>query len=109
MREDFAAQHPDLVLTVIQAYEKARAWARENPAELRKLLAEQTKQTDAVAARQLERTDLATGAIGDRQRATIEGAGIALQKAGVVPADVDVKAQAAALVDPGFVRKLGVR
>ncbi len=108
-REDFAAEHPELVLAVIRAYEKARAWAREHPAELKKLLAEQTKQTGAVAARQLERTDLTTGAIGDRQKKTIEGAGLALQKAGVIAADVDVPAATAALIDPTFVNKLGVK
>jgi sulfonate transport system substrate-binding protein len=108
-REEFAAEHPELVLTVIRAYERARAWSRENPAELRKLLAERTRQSDAVAARQLERTDLTTGAIGERQKKTIEGAGVALQKAGVIPADVDVAAATAALIDPSFVQKLGVR
>ncbi|HEX7125275.1 MAG TPA: aliphatic sulfonate ABC transporter substrate-binding protein [Thermodesulfobacteriota bacterium] len=108
-REEFAAEHPDLVLTVIRAYERARAWARENPADLRRLLAEQTRQSDAVAARQLERTDLTTAAIGDRQRKTIEEAGLALQKAGVIPAHVDVARAAADLIDSSFVRKLGVR
>lgn len=109
VREEFARDHPDLVLTVLKAYEQARAWAREHPAELKRLLAAQTKQSDAVAARQLERTDLTTAAIGDRQRKTIEEAGLALQKAGVIPADVDVRKETAALIDPSFVTKLGVK
>lgn len=108
-REAFAAEHPDLVLTVIRAYERARAWAREHPDDLRRLLAAQTRQSDAVAARQLERTDLSTAAIGDRQRKTIEEAGLALQKAGVIPAHVDVARAVDDLIDPSFVRKLGVR
>jgi len=108
-RETFAAEHPELVEKVIAAYEKARAFSIANPAELKKIIVEQAKLTDAVAARQLERTDLSTAAIGDRQRKTIEAAGLALQQAGVVAADVDVPATAAALVEPSFGAKLGVK
>ncbi len=108
-REDFIADHPDLVLKVLAAYEKARAFAINNPAELKKTIGEQAKLTEAVAARQLERTDLSTAAIGERQKTTIAGAGIALQQAGVIPADVDVPSVAASLVDSSFVTKLGVK
>ncbi|MBC7953794.1 MAG: aliphatic sulfonate ABC transporter substrate-binding protein [Rhodospirillaceae bacterium] len=108
-REDFAKDHPELVTKVIQAYEKARAFVIANPGELKKIITEQAKLNDAVAARQLERTDLSTAAIGPRQQKTIEGAGIALQQAGVVPADVNVPEVAAALVDASFVSKLGVK
>lgn len=108
-REDFAADHPELVAKVLQAYEKARAFAVANPAELKRIITEQAKLTDAVAARQLERTDLSTAAIGPRQQKTIEGAGIALQQAGVIPADVNVPAAAASLVDASFVTKLGIK
>ena len=108
-REDFAADHPDVVAKVLQAYEKARAFSLAHPAELKAIIAAQAKLTDAVAARQLERTDLSTGAIGVRQRKTIEDAGLALQQAGVVPAEVDVPAVAAALVDSSFVEHLGIK
>ena len=108
-REDFAADHPDVVLKVLQAYEKARAFAIANPAELKKAIVEQAKLSDAVAARQLERTSLATAAIGELQKKTIEGAGVALQKAGVVAPDVNVPAVAAALIEPSFGAKLGVK
>jgi len=108
-REAFAAEHPELVEKVIAAYEKARAFSIANPAELKKIIVEQAKLTDAVAARQLERTDLSTAAIGDRQRKTIEAAGLALQQAGVIAADVNVPATAASLVEPSFGAKLGVK
>lgn len=108
-REDFAADHPELVAKVLGAYEKARAFVQANPAELKRIIVEQAKLTDAVAARQLERTDLSTAAIGPRQQKTIEGAGIALQQAGVIPADVNVPAIAASLVDASFGAKLGVK
>ena len=108
-REDFAADHPELVSKVLQVYEKARAFAINNPGELKQIIATQAKLTDAVAARQLERTDLSTAAIGDTQKKTIEGAGIALQQAGVIAADVNVAAVAAGLVDSSFVTKLGIK
>jgi sulfonate transport system substrate-binding protein len=108
-REDFAANHPELVAKVIGAYEKARAFAVANPGELKRIISEQAKLNDAVATRQLERTDLSTGAIGERQKQTIEGAGIALQQAGVIPADVNVPAVAAALIDGSYVTKLAVK
>lgn len=108
-REDFAADHPELVVKVLQAYEKARAFAIANPSELKRIITEQAKLTDQVAARQLERTALSTAAIGERQKKTIEGAGIALQQVGVVPADVNVPAAAAALVDSTFTAKLGIK
>jgi sulfonate transport system substrate-binding protein len=91
-----------LVAKVIAAYEKARIWARENPVELAKLLTTYAKIDAPVAALQIERTDLKGGAIGAAQRATIEAAGIALQKAGVIEAKVDVKVVTAALVDSSF-------
>lgn len=108
-REDFAADHPALVERVLKAYEKARAFAIANPAELKAIIARHAKLADDVAARQLERTDLSTAAIGERQRKTIEGAGLALRQAGVIPADVDVAAAAAALIDSSFVTKLGIK
>ena len=94
---------------MIQAYEKARAYSQANPAELKQIIAGAAKLSEPVAARQLERTDLSTAAIGERQRKTIEEAGLALQKEGVIAADVNVPAVAAALVDSSFVTKLGVK
>ncbi|MFD2234571.1 aliphatic sulfonate ABC transporter substrate-binding protein [Phaeospirillum tilakii] len=108
-REAFAAAHPELVEAVIRAYERARAFAQANPAELKRVIVEQAKLSEAVAARQLERTDLATAAIGERQRDTITQAGLALQQAGVIPANVDVPATAAALIEPSFGARLGVK
>jgi len=65
------------------------------------------KLPDAVVARQLERNDFSSGAIGARQADTIIEAGRALQQAGVLPADVDVAAVTGALIDPSFARAAG--
>ncbi|MFN0044512.1 MAG: aliphatic sulfonate ABC transporter substrate-binding protein [Alphaproteobacteria bacterium] len=101
-REDFIAENPDLVARVLAVYERGRKWALANPGELRAILAKAAKLSDAVAAKQLERTDLTKSAIGDVHRDAIIAAGIVLQKSGVIPATADVKALAAALIEPRF-------
>jgi sulfonate transport system substrate-binding protein len=101
-RTAFAKEQPELVGKVVAAYEQARVWAKANPAELAKLLETYAKIDAPVAALQITRTDLRGGAIGAPQLQTIEAAGLALQKAGVIDAKVDVKAVTAALIDSTF-------
>ncbi|SMD14726.1 aliphatic sulfonate ABC transporter substrate-binding protein [Rhizobium sp. RU36D] len=107
VREEFAREHPEAVKTVIAAYEKARAKAQAEPATLKATLVAATKLPDTVIARQLERTELTHSRIGDAQRETIEAAGLALQAAGVVKADVDVKGVVSQLIDPSFSASIG--
>jgi len=59
-----------------------------------------TKLPDAVVDKQLkERTELTHSRIGAPQRDSILAAGIALQQAGVIPANVDVKKSVDDLID----------
>lgn len=102
VREAFAAAHPELVRTVIAAYEEARTFALANPEELKKVLVSYTKLSEAVIERQLTRTELTHSAIGQAQADTILAAGLALKQAGVLPADVDVKAAVDTLLDRRF-------
>jgi sulfonate transport system substrate-binding protein len=105
--EAFAAAHPDIVRRVIATYEKARAEALRDPRALKTALEEVAKLPEPVIARQLERTDLSYSKIGDEQKATITEAGLALQKAGVLPAGTDIKATVDQLIDPSFTQDLG--
>lgn len=105
VREAFAQQYPAYVERVIAAYEKARQWAVANPAELRAVLAREAKLSDAVAAKQLERTDLANSTIGDTQKVVIVAAGEVLKKSGVIKASVNVEETVTALIDPQFVKQ----
>jgi sulfonate transport system substrate-binding protein len=102
VREAFAAEHPALVTRVLKAYEEARAFALANPAELSRILGEVTKLPAPVVARQLERTELTHSTIGQPQVDTILAAGLALQEAGVIKADTDVRAAVDALIDRRF-------
>src|SRR5690242_497770 len=99
-RIEFLKDHPDLVKRVLAVYEKARKYAIANYAEEKKAFQAATKLSDKIADIQLkERTDLHYNKIGPEQRDSILQAGIALQKAGVLPADVDVKKAVDDLID----------
>ena len=106
VREAFAAENPALVDKVLAAYEKARKWALANPAELKALLAKAAKLPEDVVARQLERTELTHGPIGEAQAETIGAAGAALAEAGVLPAGADVSKSVSDLIEPRFGAKL---
>jgi sulfonate transport system substrate-binding protein len=101
-REDFARDYPEIVKRVLATYEKARLWSLANPKELSKSLVDATKLSEAVIAKQLERTELTHGPIGAAQADTIIAAGLALQDAGVVKTDVDIKGVVKALIDPSY-------
>ncbi|MFJ5370900.1 aliphatic sulfonate ABC transporter substrate-binding protein, partial [Bosea sp. CER48] len=74
VREAFAKENPALVRKVIAAYEQARAYALANPAELNKALVEYTKLSEPVIERQLTRTELTHSAIGQAQIDSITAA-----------------------------------
>jgi sulfonate transport system substrate-binding protein len=92
VREEFLTDHPDIVKRVLAVYEEARKYSLANYAEEKKSFQNATKLSDEIADRQLkERTTITFNKIGAEQRDSILQAGIALQKAGVLPANVDVK------------------
>ncbi len=103
VREEFATKHPQLVQRVLKVYEQGRRWALANPEQVTKALAEAAKIPEAVAQKQLkERTELTHSAIGKPQRDSILAAGIALQKAGVIDAKVNVQQVLNDLIDERF-------
>jgi sulfonate transport system substrate-binding protein len=102
VREEFAKDHPELVNKVLAAYERARKWSLENPAELRRILVAATGLAEPVIVRQLERTELTHSTIGEHQRETILQAGLALKEAGVLPGDTNVAQAVDDLVDRRF-------
>lgn len=101
-RDDFAKDHPQIVARVIAAYEKARAVALADKGAVTAALVAATKLPDGVIAKQLERTELTHSKIGAPQRDSILAAGLALQEAGVIKADVDVKKVVGELIDERF-------
>jgi len=103
VREEFAKDHPDLVKRVLAVYEEARKYALANYDEVKTDFIAVTKLPAAVVDKQLkERTELTHSKIGAPQRESILEAGLALQKAGVVKADVDVKKIVDDLIDDQY-------
>src|SRR5215471_1745670 len=104
VREEFAKDHPDIVRRVISAYEEARKYSLANYGELKKTFIAITKLPDAVVDKQLkERTELTHNKVGPAQRESILEAGLALQKAGVIGASVDVRKSVDDLIDDRYV------
>jgi sulfonate transport system substrate-binding protein len=103
-REEFLKDHPDLTRRVLAVYENARKYCLANYDDEKRIFIEGTKLPGPVVDIQLkERTDLNFNRIGAPQRDTILKAGLALQQAGVIPANVDVKKALDDLVDDRFV------
>ena len=104
VREQFLKDHPDLVKRVLAVYEKARKYSLANYDEEKKAFQGATKLSDAIADKQLkERTTITYNKIGPAQRDSILQAGLALQKAGVVGADVNVPKVLDDLIDDKYV------
>ena len=104
VREEFAKDHPDIVRRVISAYEEARKYSLANYDELKKTFIGVTSLDGAVVDKQLkERTELTHNKVGPAQRESILEAGLALQKAGVIGASVDVKKAVDDLIDDRYV------
>jgi sulfonate transport system substrate-binding protein len=105
VREEFAHSYPLYVQRVLAAYEKARLWAIQNPAELHALYARTAKINDAVVTKVLERTDLSNSVIGDEQKKVIAASGDVLKKSGVISGTTDVAAVVNDLIDPQYSRQ----
>jgi sulfonate transport system substrate-binding protein len=100
VREEFLRNNPDLVRRVLKVYEEARKYSLANYDEMKKVFIAATKLPDAVVDKQLkERTELTHSKIGAPQRDSILAAGLALQQAGVIPANVDVQKTVDDLID----------
>jgi sulfonate transport system substrate-binding protein len=101
--EDFLKAYPDLTRRVLAVYEQARKYCLANYDDEKRVFMSVTKLPGDVVDIQLkERTDLTNSRIGPQQRDTILQAGLALQQAGVIPANVDVKKALNDLVDDRF-------
>jgi sulfonate transport system substrate-binding protein len=105
-REDFAKKYPAAVERLLRVYEKARLYSLDHPKELQASLVRAAKLSEAVAAKQLERTDLSNALIGKEHRDAVVAAGEVLKESEVIPASTDVPALADALIDPQFAQRV---
>jgi sulfonate transport system substrate-binding protein len=102
--EDFLKAYPELTKRVLGVYEQARKYCLAHYDDEKRVFMDVTKLPDAVVDIQLkERTELTFNKIGQPQRDSILEAGLALQKAGVIQPNVDVKQALNDLVDDRYV------
>src|SRR5215467_7654350 len=104
VRKNVLKDYPDIARRVRATYEEARKYSLANYDELKKTFIAVTKLPDAVVDKQLkERTELTHNKVGPAQRESILEAGLALQKASVIGASVDVKKSVDDLIDDRYV------
>ncbi|WP_413451866.1 aliphatic sulfonate ABC transporter substrate-binding protein [Georgenia phoenicis] len=105
--EDFLETSPDLAQVVVDAYEKAREWAAENPEETVEILADVAGIEPAVAEKVvLERTNLGIDAVpGDAQRAVLEVVGPIFVETGDVTSQEQIDTALEELIDDTWARQ----
>lgn len=98
VNEKFLEQNPRVVERVIRVYEKARAWARENPEQLAQLQAAEAKISVAVAKQQLGRTDFSRSVPGEQHVKALREAAPILREEALVRANVNLDQVVAELI-----------
>ncbi|MDT0165081.1 aliphatic sulfonate ABC transporter substrate-binding protein [Actinotalea sp. AC32] len=103
-REDFLEASPDVAQVVLDAYEKARAWALENPEETAAVLAEVAAIDPAIAEKViLERTVIDLDpAPGEKQRAVLEVVGPIFVESGDVSSQEQIDEALDSLFDTTY-------
>jgi sulfonate transport system substrate-binding protein len=103
-REEFLERSPDLAQVVLDAYEKARAWALENPEETVRILADVAAIDPAIAEKVLlERTVIDLDPVpGETQRAVLEVVGPIFVESGDVSSQDAVDDALDTLFEPRF-------
>ncbi|MEX1173315.1 MAG: aliphatic sulfonate ABC transporter substrate-binding protein [Chloroflexota bacterium] len=105
--EAFLADRPDVAQTVVDVYERARAWAQEHPDETARILSEVAGLDLAVATKVInERSDLDVDPIpGEAQRSVLTRIGPIFVDSGDVSRQDQVDAALASLINDTFARR----
>ena len=105
--ESFIGDHPDLAQLVVDAYERAREWATENPDETAQILAEVAGIDPAIATAVIaDRTNLDVDPVpGDAQRDVLEIIGPVFVESGDVASQDVIDDALDSLFDPSFAEK----
>lgn len=106
VRSDFAEQHPEVVGTVIEVYEKARKWVVENPKQAAEILAKETEMPLEVAQKSLERNDFSDPIPGEKQIEALTAAGKVLQSENVIKGNVDIEKNVEELIIDRYAKKV---
>jgi sulfonate transport system substrate-binding protein len=101
VREAFLRDYPEAVTRVLRAYERARQWTVQNPAQARAILQQEAKLSATVARTVWERNDFTDAVIGPRQRELLLAGGELLKKSAIIPATVNVPRVVSELIESG--------
>ena len=105
-REDFLKNSPDLAQAVVDAYEKARAYAQKNPDEVAQILAEAAGIDPAVATATLKRTKLDIDPVpGAAQTKVLKVVGPIFVQSGDVATQDQIDTALSSLFDTRYVKK----
>ena len=104
--ESFLQSKPDVAQAVVDAYEKARAWAIANPDETAALLAEVASQDVAIASKVIkERTNLAVDPVpGQTQIDVLTKIGPVFVESGDVASQDLIDAALATIINDQFIK-----
>ena len=105
--EAFLANRPDVAQTVVDVYERARAWAQDNPDQTARILSEVAGLDLAVATKVInERSNLDVDPIpGEAQRSVLARIGPIFVDSGDVSSQDQVDAALASLINDTFARR----
>jgi sulfonate transport system substrate-binding protein len=105
--ESFLAQKPDVAQVVVDAYEHARAWAKDHPDETAKVLSDVAAIDIAVATKVItERSNLGVDPVpGQAQLAVLRKIGPIFVESGDVKTQAQIDAALASLLNDSFVKK----
>jgi len=106
--ESFLGEKPDLAQAVVDAYERARQWAADNPEATAEILSEVAGLDIDVATTVIaERSNLDVNAVpGDAQITVLERIGPIFVESGDVAGQEQVDAALASLINDSFVRRV---
>lgn len=103
VREAFAENYPEYVERVLQVYERARAWALENPEGTAEILANEAGINLDVALLQIgERNTFDNPIPGAEHFDSVGAAGEVLQSENLIDASVDIQELLQSLIDSSY-------
>jgi sulfonate transport system substrate-binding protein len=105
-RDDFLQDHPEIITKLLQAYERARHVAQQNPQSLVPIVAQASALAEHVAALEMSRQHFDNPELTPEGQARIAASGRVFQKLGVIPASVNIDATVAAMVNNQFITQV---
>lgn len=104
--ESFLKDHPEVVRSVLQAYDRARQWIIANPGEAAAILAEETKLPVEVIKLQLGRYDFSDPIPGQQHRDAIKSIIPLLAQEGIVKSAAAAEQALTTIIEPALATEI---